>query len=251
MIRFENVSIRLNGFALEDVNFSVPSGTYAVLMGRTGCGKTTILEAACGLRPVAAGRIFLMGRDVTGAPPGRRGLGLVPQDAALFSTMTVGEHLGFALRIRGEPKREIRRRTGELAQWLGIVHLLRRRPGGLSGGERQRVAIGRALAARPDVLCLDEPLSALDEQTHAGMIRLLKGIQRKTGVTVLHVTHNRREARALAQLIFAVRDGRVVEENTARDAVSQETTFQLQEEKNVRRKSCQDLFSTGVRPAAE
>jgi molybdate/tungstate transport system ATP-binding protein len=210
MIRFENITIRLNGFTMEGIDFHVPTGTYAVLMGRTGCGKTTLLEAVCGLRPIETGRIYLMGRDVTALPPGKRNLGLVPQDAALFSTMTVESHLAFALNIRKRPRREIRQSVHEMASWLGIDHLLDRYPSGLSGGERQRVAIGRALTAGPDVLCLDEPLSALDEQTHTEMIDLLRQVHRQTGVTVLHVTHNRHEAHALAETLMLVRDGKVV-----------------------------------------
>lgn len=217
MIRFDNVDIRLNGFALQRISFNIPTGAYAVLMGRTGCGKTTVLEAACGLRPIAAGRVYLMDRDVTALPPGQRNLGLVPQDAALFSTMTVEEHLAFSLRIRKAAKKEIHRRVDELAGWLDIAHLLHRRPLGLSGGERQRVAFGRALAATPSVLCLDEPLSALDEQTHAGMMRLLKEIHGKTGVTVLHVTHNRHEARTLAELLIVMKNHQCVQGSQARD----------------------------------
>ncbi len=212
MIQFENVDIALNAFVLKAVNFRIPDGVYAVLMGRTGCGKTTILEAACGLRPIVSGRIRLMDRDVTALPPGRRNVGLVPQDGALFSTMTVAEHLGFALRIRKRPQQEIASRVDELAGLLGIGPLLQRRPHGLSGGERQRVAIGRALAAKPGVLCLDEPFSALDEETHADMMQLLKRVHQETRVTVLHVTHNRREADILAKLRLALRDGRVVAE---------------------------------------
>ena len=215
MIRFDKASIRLNGFALEEVSFHVPTGRYAVLMGRTGCGKTTVLEAACGLRPIECGRVYLMDQDVTTLAPGKRNLGLVPQDAALFTTMTVEEHLGFALRVRKRPKREIAARVGELAQWLGIGHLLHRRPHGLSGGERQRVAIGRALAAWPNVLFLDEPFSALDEETHAEMTQLLRRIHQETGVTVLHITHNRREARALAELLIVMQGGKVLEGDRA------------------------------------
>jgi ABC-type lipoprotein export system ATPase subunit len=157
MIRFDNITIRLNTFCLEQVNFKVPTGTYAVLMGRTGCGKTTILEAACGLRPIEQGRVFLMDRDVTMLAPGRRNIGFVPQDGALFPSMTVGQHLGFALRVRRWPSSKVAARVGELAEWLNIGHLLKRRPQGLSGGERQRVAMGRALAAPPAVVCLDDP----------------------------------------------------------------------------------------------
>jgi molybdate/tungstate transport system ATP-binding protein len=218
MIRFENTTIRLDGFCLEHINLHVSTGAYAVLMGRTGCGKTTVLEAACGLRPVASGRIHLMGRDVTNMPPGRRGVGLVPQDGALFATMTIEEHLAFALRVRKRPRQEIANRVAELADWLGIEHLLHRRPQGLSGGERQRVAVGRAMAAHPDVLFLDEPLSALDEETHGEMIELLRRVHRQTGVTVLHITHNQREARALAQSLIILRNGQFFEGEQARDS---------------------------------
>ena len=207
MIDFKDVSIQLGSFALENIQLHIPTGTYAVLMGRTGCGKTTLLEAACGLRPLTGGRISLMGRDVTDLPPGQRGVGLVPQDGALFTTMTVADHLGFALRVRKRPRKEIVSRVEQLADWLGIRYLLPRKPHGLSGGERQRVAIGRAMAGHPDVLCLDEPFSALDEETHAEMIALLRRVQSDTGVTVMHITHNRNEARALGDQVMILRDG--------------------------------------------
>lgn len=215
MIEFEDITIRLGGFSIEHLNFCIPTGAYAVLMGRTGCGKTTVLEAICGLRPIAGGRIRLMGKEVTTTPPGQRGIGFVPQDDALFTTMNVEEQLGFALRVRRRPAREITARARELAEWLAIDHLLHRRPHGLSGGERQRVAIGRALAARPAILCLDEPLSALDEETHGGMLALLRTVHRETGVTVLHITHNRHEARALAQRLLVLRDGVLLEEDAS------------------------------------
>ncbi len=211
MIRLADLSIRLGAFVLDDINLQVPAGSYAVLMGRTGCGKTTILEAVCGLRRLAGGRIFLMGEDVTGMPPGRRNVGLVPQDGALFNPMTVAEHLGFALRVRRRPAAEIAARVEELAGWLNLGHLLKRRPFGLSGGERQRVALGRALAAKPHVLCLDEPFSALDEDTRAEMVELLRRIHRQAGVTVLHVTHNRQEAAALAGQLFRLQNGKLIE----------------------------------------
>src|SRR5205085_3681962 len=131
-------------FAVEGLSFTTGTGEYAVLMGRTGCGKTTLLEAICGLKPVRAGRIRLLGRDVTNLPPADRGVGYVPQDLALFPTMTVREHLGFALHIRGRHG-EIPDRVAELSRLLGLGALLDRGPQGLSGGESQRVALGRAL----------------------------------------------------------------------------------------------------------
>ena len=221
MIQFDGITIRLDGFCLENISFRVSTGAYAVLMGRTGCGKTTILEAACGLRPIESGRIHLMGKDVTTMPPGRRNIGLVPQDGALFTTMTVEEQLGFALRVRRRPKREIAARTEELANWLGLTSIVHRHPQGLSGGERQRVALGRALAAHPDILCLDEPLSALDEETHGDMMALLRHVHQQTRVTVLHITHNRGEARALAESVLLLRDGVLLEGEEARACVAQ------------------------------
>jgi molybdate/tungstate transport system ATP-binding protein len=179
-------------------------------MGRTGCGKTSLLEAICGLRAVASGRISLMGTDVTGRKPNERGVGFVPQDLALFETMTVREHLAFALTIRDWSDAEIKTRVAEMAELLGITPLLDRLPHGLSGGESQRVALGRALSFRPGVLCLDEPLSALDDETRADMYGVLRTVQQRTGVTTLHVTHNRADAVALANCSFVFKEGRVV-----------------------------------------
>ena len=207
MIFVENLSIQVGAFRLQQVGFDVPSGQYAVLMGQTGSGKTTLLEAICGLAPIESGRIRLMGTDVASLRPAERGIGYVPQDGALFTTMTVREHLAFSLVLRKWSRHDVRCRVDELASLLGVGHLLDRRPRGLSGGERQRVALGRALACKPGILCLDEPLSALDEKTRAGMCDLLKNVQRHTGVTTLHVTHNRDEAELLADRLLILRDG--------------------------------------------
>ncbi|MBM3871536.1 MAG: ATP-binding cassette domain-containing protein, partial [Verrucomicrobia bacterium] len=178
MIRFDAVSWHAGAFRLDAVSFTVPAGSYGVLMGRTGCGKTTLLEILCGLRQPSGGRVFIGERDVTDLPPGERGIGYVPQDGAMFPTMSVREQIGFALMIRQRSAGEIAARVKELADHLGVVHLLDRRPQNLSGGERQRVALGRALAAKPSVLLLDEPLSALDEELRDDLAVLLKRLQR-------------------------------------------------------------------------
>lgn len=209
MIQTERLSVRAGTFALDDVSFEVPTGGYAILMGRTGTGKTTILESLCGLKAVVAGRIRLMGRDVTRLKPAERGIGLVPQDGALFESMTIRDQIGFALTIRKWKRRDIARRVDELAELLDVRPLLSRRPPGLSGGERQRVALGRALAARPGVLCLDEPLSALDDTSREEMYELLKSVREHSGVTTLHITHSRAEARRLADIVFRLENGRV------------------------------------------
>lgn len=209
MIALEHIAIQTGAFALRAVSFTVPEATYGVLMGPTGCGKTTLVEIICGLRLPASGRVVVNGRDVTREPPGNRGVGYVPQDGAMFPTMTVRQQLAFALRIRRRPAAETASRVEELARELGIGHLLDRKPHGLSGGERQRVALGRALAAKPAVLLLDEPISALDEDMRGDMRELLKRVQCEHRVSVLHVTHDRHEARHLADLLLVMAEGRV------------------------------------------
>jgi ABC-type sugar transport system ATPase subunit len=211
MIELVQVAWSAGEFSLHDVNCRIPEGSYTVLMGRTGCGKTTILELICGLRRPTAGRIMLAGRDVTREEPGLRGIGYVPQDGALFPTMTVREQIGFALRIRHRPGAEVTAAVDRLAEELGVGHLLDRRPAGLSGGEKQRVALGRALALNPRVLLLDEPLSALDEDMRDGMAELLGRMQREHSLTALHITHSSREAEQLADRVLRMERGQVRE----------------------------------------
>lgn len=204
MIRVEKLSWtppgRGNASVLDSASLEIPSGGYAVLMGRTGSGKTTLLEILCGLREPTSGSVWIDGREVTRLPPGERGIGYVPQDGALFPKLTVREQIGFGLRMRRLTAKEIEARTTESAEGVGVAHLLDRLPPGLSGGERQRVALARALAVKPSVLLLDEPLASVDEETQSGLITLLRETQRSQGITVLHVTHSRREAEGLGEI---------------------------------------------------
>src|SRR5262245_33768040 len=141
MIAVENLCVRSGTFELRGLSFAVETGQYAVLMGQSGCGKTTLLEAVCGLRAVTLGRVRLLGQDVTHLEPRARGIGYVPQDVALFPTKTVAEHLAFGPSLQGWPAVTIAERVEELATLLGISRLLGRYPRGLSGGEAQRVAL--------------------------------------------------------------------------------------------------------------
>jgi ABC-type sugar transport system ATPase subunit len=211
VIQFESVSLVQGAHHLTGITFEVPEGDYAVLMGPTGCGKTSVLELICGLRMPLSGKISLEGKDVTKLSPAARGIGYVPQDGALFPGLTVGEQVGFSLRVRKRPEEEIKARVILITDMLGITHLLNRRPEGLSGGERQRVALGRALAFGPRILCLDEPISALDEDLRADMCSLLKKVHAETGVTALHVTHSESEARELATLHLRFESGSIRE----------------------------------------
>ena len=215
MLRIDHLSVVAGAFSLVDVSSEIASGTYAILMGNTGSGKTTLLEVICGLRSATAGAIWLDNKNVFDLPPRARGIGYVPQDLSLFTTMTVRENIGFALELRRVKAGDIRRRVDELATMLGVQALLERMPMNLSGGEKQRVALGRALAAQPSVLLLDEPFSALDDHTRDEMYALMRKVRMATRATVLHVTHSRAEAQALGDQIFVLDQGRMTERNAA------------------------------------
>ncbi|MGF1578486.1 MAG: ABC transporter ATP-binding protein [Gemmataceae bacterium] len=206
MIIIQDLSVKAGAFVLNNISFTLDGGEYGVLMGQTGSGKTTILEAVAGLKTVISGSIRLDDVEVAHLKPAERGIGYVPQDRALFPSMTVSDHLGFALVLRRWPKKQVKERVEQMAELLGIHDLLQRKPLGLSGGESQRVALGRALSYYPKILLLDEPLSALDEGTRETMCRLLKRIQLETGVTTLHVTHSLAEARRLANRVLVLRN---------------------------------------------
>jgi len=216
MIELKDVSITAGSFRMTGLSLKLAAGEHVVLMGRTGRGKTTILEAICGLRPVTSGQILLGDVDVTNWDPADRRIGYVPQDLALFPTLDVREHFAFALSLQRTLKDVIDARVAEMADLLAVTALLDRKIQGLSGGESQRVALGRALAAEPPVLLLDEPLSALDDATRLEIRSLLKQVQKRTGVTILHVTHNRQDAEALADRVLVLDDGRVGEATDAR-----------------------------------
>jgi len=210
MIVLDRITIRQGAFQMQDICMEVPRGEYAVLMGTTGSGKTTLLEVICGLRRPDSGRVILGGRDMTEATPAGRDVGYVPQDGALFKTMTVFEQIAFALVVRRDDPAAIEARVLELAELLGIGHLLDRTPAGLSGGERQRVALGRALSFCPGILLLDEPLSALDDEPRAQIVALLKQVGSRTGVTTLHVTHSKADAEQLGTMRLGIEKDRVL-----------------------------------------
>ena len=212
MIAVEKLALRQGDFSLNDLTFELPEGAYGVLVGRSGCGKTSLLEAVCGLRPISSGRIILGGQDMTDLKPGERGVGYVPQDGALFPHLSVARQLAFSLVLRKTEPAQIAKRVDELSERLGIKHLLDRMPDSLSGGECQRVALGRALSLYPKYLCLDEPLSALDDETHEEIYGLLQQTVKGSDVTVLHVTHNKREVESLADVVLRMKGKELIRE---------------------------------------
>ena len=203
--------------AVHDVSASVQAGQILVLVGPSGCGKSTILKAITGLLPPSTGRIRLVGRDITDLPPQRRRLGYVPQNYALFPTLSVLGNVEFGLRRHGVAAAERRRRAHELLEFVQLPELADRRPGQLSGGQRQRVALARALATDPDALLLDEPLSALDPQLRTSMRQQLHDLLRSVGCVTVLVTHDRTEALALADRIAVVHAGSIVQLGTPQE----------------------------------
>ena len=196
----------VNGVSLE-----VADGEFFVLLGSSGSGKSTLLRMIAGLSEVDAGRVLLHGRDVTGLPPAKRGVGFVFQSYALFRGMSVAENVEFALSIRGVSKTERRRRRDELLELVGLAGLGGRMPRQLSGGQQQRVALARALAHKPEVLLLDEPFGALDAKVRLELRRTIREIQRELGITAIFVTHDQEEAFELADRLAVLSFGRLLE----------------------------------------
>jgi ABC-type Fe3+/spermidine/putrescine transport system ATPase subunit len=209
MISMQGLRFEIGSFSL-DVSLDIPRGEYFVLMGPPGSGKSMLVEFLAGLRTPTAGSIRIAGRDVTTTEPRRRGVGYVPQDYALFSTRSVYGNIAFGPQVHGLSRKEVDLRVREAVRLLDIERLLdRRRVQGLSGGERQRVALARALAVRPDVLILDEPVSALDEATRESICGELRRLQRRLGLTTIHISHNLEEAFSVADRGAVMQGGRI------------------------------------------
>lgn len=234
MLRVERLCLQAGAFRIRDVSLRVESGTYFVLMGPTGSGKTLLLKCLCGLIRPAAGRILVDGRDVTGLEPRRRHIGYVPQDCALFPHMSVAKNITFSLRARGMRHRAALRQVRELIDTLEIARLLDRRTGGLSGGERQKVAVARALAATPKLLLLDEPVSSLDEPTRRETCTTLRRTQRALGISTLHVCHNLEEARSVSDRIGVMAGGRLVQTGPLAELLARPATAAVERLLNVR-----------------
>jgi ABC-type Fe3+/spermidine/putrescine transport system ATPase subunit len=212
MLGLEDISLKLGEFRLRKISLQVKPGTYLALLGPTGTGKTVLLETIAGVHKPASGRIYIKGRDVTHLAPEKRNLGIVYQDYALFPHLTVFQNIAFGLRLKGTEGRKIKSAVEEMASFLEIGHLLKRRPNRLSGGERQRVALARALVMEPHVLLLDEPLSAVDRTTRSRLQKELKRIHAELGVTIIHITHDLMEAFSLADRLAVIKQGRILQE---------------------------------------
>ncbi|MFJ1764362.1 ABC transporter ATP-binding protein [Amycolatopsis sp. NPDC088138] len=212
-VEFRDVSVHFGRTtALAGLDLAVARGETLALLGPSGSGKSTALKALAGFVRPSSGRVFLAGQDVTDLPPHRRGLGVVVQSYALFPHMRVAANVAFGLNARRAPRAEVASRVAEVLDLVGMGAYARRYPRELSGGQQQRVALARALAIRPDVLLLDEPLSALDAALREDMIaELLRLRAELPDTTLVYVTHDQGEALALADRIAVMRDSRLVE----------------------------------------
>ena len=199
---------------LDGIDLTIAKGEFVALLGSSGCGKTTLLRSIAGFVAPSAGSIKVADRDVTSLPPDKRGMALVFQSYALWPHMTVAQNIGYGLKLQRHPRLEIARRVGEMEKLLGLSGLGDRKPAQLSGGQRQRVALGRALAIDPEILLLDEPLSNLDARIRLTVRHEIRALQKRLGITAVHVTHDREEAMVMADRIVILDSGRIAQQGT-------------------------------------
>ncbi len=195
--------------AVEHFQLEVERGEFVSFLGPSGCGKTTTLRMIAGFEVPSSGTIRLDGTDITHRPPNQRNVGMVFQSYALFPNMTVAENVGFGLKVAKRPAEAIRRRVEEMLALIKLPTLGHRYPYQLSGGQQQRVALARALAIQPQVLLLDEPLSALDAKIRVVLRHEIRSIQRELGITTIYVTHDQEEALSVSDRIVVMSEGRV------------------------------------------
>jgi molybdate/tungstate transport system ATP-binding protein len=211
MLILNKISKKLGEFHLTDINLKISEGTYYVLLGRSGSGKTQLLELIAGLNKPDRGEIWLDGEDITEKKLQKRGIGLVFQDYAIFPNMSVFGNIAYALESSKTDKTIIKERVARVAEQLNISHLLGRNTHHLSGGELQRVALARTLITSPRLLLLDEPMASIDASLKDDIKRLLRRLN-CDGLTIIHVTHDYREAVSLASMVGVIHNGRIIQE---------------------------------------
>ncbi len=192
---------------IENLNLTIEDGKFTVLIGSSGCGKTTLLRIIAGIGPATSGEIFIDGKEVSNVAPSKRDIAMVFQNYAIYPTMTVRENIEFGLKNRKVPKEERDRLISECAEIVGMTQFLQRKPNELSGGQRQRIALARAMVKKPAVFLMDEPLSNLDAKLRAAMRVELKELHKRLGSTFVYVTHDQIEAMSMADTIVLMEKG--------------------------------------------
>jgi putative spermidine/putrescine transport system ATP-binding protein/spermidine/putrescine transport system ATP-binding protein len=221
-VELHGVEKRFGDFvAVHATDLAIDEGSFVTLLGPSGCGKTTNLRMIAGLIEPSAGDILIRGTRVNDVPIHHRNLGLVFQNYALFPHKTIFDNVAFGLRYRDVPRQELRRRVDEALELVQLPHLADRYPAQLSGGQQQRIALARAVVIRPDVLLLDEPLSALDANLREDMRVELKRIQHQLGITTVFVTHDQSEALAMSDVIVVMNEGRIEQVGAPQDVYNE------------------------------
>jgi putative spermidine/putrescine transport system ATP-binding protein len=214
-LEINNVSKKFGATeAVSDFNLQIEKGELVSFLGPSGCGKTTTLRMVAGFEIPTGGRIVMDGKDITDIPPNQRDVGMVFQSYALFPNMTVAGNIGFGLKVMKKSADEIQQRVNDMLGLINMPEYAQRYPYQLSGGQQQRVALARALALRPDVLLLDEPLSALDAKIRVSLRAEIRAIQRKLGITAIYVTHDQEEALSLSDRVVVMNAGRMEQVGT-------------------------------------
>ncbi|QTA81258.1 Molybdate/tungstate import ATP-binding protein [Desulfonema limicola] len=214
MMEICDLNVCLTDFSLKNINLKVKQGDFFAILGPTGSGKTLLLESIMGIVPLSQGKIYLKGRDITRLPLEKRGIGIVYQDHALFPHLTVMENIFYGIKYQNKNHEELKENAVCLIGQLGIKHLVNRFITNLSGGEKQRAALARALAVKPDVLLLDEPLSSLDPNFREEIRDLIKKLHMQTGITIIMVTHDFTEAHFLARQTAIIHKGQIEQTGT-------------------------------------
>ena len=199
---------------LENISFEVQKGEFLSLLGSSGCGKTTLLKLLVGIESPTSGAIYKNGIDISTQTSFERKIGIVFQNYALFPNMNVFQNIAFALKSQHLKKEEIEPKVKEMIELVGLSEHIYKKPRQLSGGQQQRVAIARTLIMEPDIILLDEPMSALDANIRMVLRRLLKDIQKKSNITMIYVTHDQEEAFALSDRILVLNNGRIEQLDT-------------------------------------
>ena len=202
---------------IEDLDLTIEDGKFTVLVGSSGCGKTTLLRMIAGIGPATSGQIFMDGKEITNVEPGKRDIAMVFQNYAIYPTMTVRANIEFGLKNRKVPKEERDKLIAEYSEIVGLTPYLERKPSELSGGQRQRVALARAMVKKPKVFLLDEPLSNLDAKLRASMRTELIELQHRLGTTFVYVTHDQIEAMSMADTIVLMEKGQIQQIGTPRE----------------------------------
>jgi ABC-type Fe3+/spermidine/putrescine transport system ATPase subunit len=228
-LEIENLRVVVDDFTLREVSFCLNEGEVLALLGPSGAGKTTLIEALSGLTPLTSGRILIKGRDITHLPVHKRRIGIVFQDLALFPHLNVYENISFGLKNRKLSRTVISEKVNTLLALLGLSGFEKRDVSSLSGGEKQRVALARTLAPEPDIILFDEPLSAVDEELRSRLREQLSAIQQRLGFTALYVTHDRDEAFYFADMIGVIFDGRIWQIDKPQNVYEQPVTPKVAE----------------------